>query len=131
MDTATLDLALQALLNRLPPQNRQRLLHIIDSYPGVHFTRLPGPIQAEVQALLRSTASPSETRARPALPKTGARNGYSNGTRARLLKRDARTLSSLIGTDIKTGKPVSISQKARQQGLYVIGANGTGKTTLL
>ena len=138
MDTATLDPTLQTILNRLPPQNRTRLLRIIDAYPGVHFASLPGPIQAEVQALLRRTITPPGTRAHPVFSTTEARNAlpagqasHTNGTRARLHQRDISTLSSTIGMDRKTGRPVSISQKARQQGLYIIGATGTDKTTLL
>ncbi len=38
---------------------------------------------------------------------------------------------AIVGRDIKSGNDVGISQTARQQGLYVIGANGTGKSTLL
>jgi hypothetical protein len=38
---------------------------------------------------------------------------------------------SILGTDFRNGRGVAISQKARQQGLYIIGANGTGKSTLL
>jgi hypothetical protein len=41
------------------------------------------------------------------------------------------TLYSIIGTDLNKDVDVAISQKARLQGLHVIGANGTGKTTLL
>ncbi|MGH8651285.1 MAG: hypothetical protein ACREYE_03450 [Gammaproteobacteria bacterium] len=44
---------------------------------------------------------------------------------------DYSGLYSIIGTDLKKDIDVAISQKARQQGLYIIGANGTGKTTLL
>src|SRR5205823_7787572 len=43
---------------------------------------------------------------------------------------DAETYS-VIGTDLKTGQNITISQKARLQGLYIIGANGTGKSALL
>src|SRR5205823_3389213 len=44
---------------------------------------------------------------------------------------DYTALYSIIGTDLKEDIDVAISQKARQQGLYIIGANGTGKSTLL
>ncbi|MGI0023523.1 MAG: type IV secretory system conjugative DNA transfer family protein [Nitrososphaera sp.] len=40
-------------------------------------------------------------------------------------------LYSIIGTYLQKNIDVAISQKARQQGLYIIGANGTGKSTLL
>jgi hypothetical protein len=38
---------------------------------------------------------------------------------------------TILGSDRETGTDIVISQAARQQGLYVIGANGTGKSTLL
>ncbi len=43
---------------------------------------------------------------------------------------DADTYS-IIGTDVKTGRDVTISQKARLQSSYIIGASGTGKTALI
>src|SRR5918999_6336823 len=42
-----------------------------------------------------------------------------------------RTASSVLGLDVETGMEVMISLKDRFQGLYGIGATGTGKTTLL
>jgi Type IV secretion-system coupling protein DNA-binding domain len=53
-------------------------------------------------------------------------------TRAR---RNGRTPSpapsSVLGLDVATGMEVCIAQQDRLQGLYCIGANGTGKSTLL
>jgi hypothetical protein len=42
-----------------------------------------------------------------------------------------RQRASVLGTDLATGEEVIVTQLARQQGLYCIGVNGTGKTTLL
>jgi hypothetical protein len=39
--------------------------------------------------------------------------------------------SSFIGLDAQTNERVTISQSSRRQGLYIIGANGTGKTSLI
>jgi hypothetical protein len=39
--------------------------------------------------------------------------------------------SSKLGTDTQTGQIVELPQAARRQGLYIIGANGTGKTGLI
>jgi hypothetical protein len=39
--------------------------------------------------------------------------------------------SSVLGIDVLTGKPVTIPEESRAQGLYVIGKYGTGKSTLL
>jgi late competence protein required for DNA uptake (superfamily II DNA/RNA helicase) len=38
---------------------------------------------------------------------------------------------SKLGTDSDTGQIVELSQASRRQGLYIIGANGTGKTGLI
>jgi hypothetical protein len=38
---------------------------------------------------------------------------------------------SKLGTDIQTGHIVELPQASRRQGLYIIGANGTGKTGLI
>src|SRR5260370_33276858 len=38
---------------------------------------------------------------------------------------------SIIGKDIATNNFVQISEEARRQGLYIVGANGTGKSTLI
>ena len=44
---------------------------------------------------------------------------------------DSADNHSIIGTDLKTGKNITISQKERLQGLWIIGSNGTGKTSLI
>src|SRR5918999_838798 len=44
---------------------------------------------------------------------------------------DYNTLYSIIGTDLKEDINVAISLKARLQTTYLIGASGTGKTTLV
>jgi hypothetical protein len=38
---------------------------------------------------------------------------------------------SRLGKDIQTGKPVDVPQASRRQGLYIIGATGTGKSGLI
>jgi len=43
---------------------------------------------------------------------------------------DADTYS-IIGTDLKTGQSVTINKTAQLQGLWMVGANGTGKSSLL
>lgn len=60
--------------------------------------------------------------------------GINNGatqTTIPLLPPTQRQHASVLGRDLKTGKEVSITQKQRQQGLYCIGVNGTGKSVLL
>lgn len=140
MDTTVLNPMLQAILTSLSPEKLKRLTHIITTYPGVPFSELPKNIQHEVYALLAHGSSPpgpskppasAEIRRHPALSQGQPHNGHRNGPTARPLPIDPRPLVSFIGTDLKTGWPVTISQKARQQGLYIIGATGTGKTTLL
>src|SRR5438270_3806414 len=38
---------------------------------------------------------------------------------------------SILGTDTQTGQRVELPQTSRREGLYIIGATGTGKSTLL
>src|SRR2546429_8745192 len=38
---------------------------------------------------------------------------------------------SVLGTDTQTNQRVELPQASRRQGLYIIGANGTGKTGLI
>ena len=47
------------------------------------------------------------------------------------IDRDARSITTVLGTDTTTGREVGLTLEERFQGQYVIGANGTGKTTLL
>jgi ABC-type branched-subunit amino acid transport system ATPase component len=37
----------------------------------------------------------------------------------------------ILGKEVDTGEPVTLSTEDRKQGTYVIGVNGTGKTVLL
>lgn len=37
----------------------------------------------------------------------------------------------LLGTDVQSGQPVELGLRERQQGMYIIGRPGTGKTTLI
>jgi len=47
------------------------------------------------------------------------------------VNKDYTNFYSIVGSDLQKDTDVAISQKARLQGLYIIGANGTGKSTLL
>ena len=47
------------------------------------------------------------------------------------IDRDARIITTVLGTDATTGREVGLTLEERFQGMYVIGATGTGKTTLL
>jgi hypothetical protein len=38
---------------------------------------------------------------------------------------------TLLGTEVKCNQPVALSREGRRQGTYVLGINGTGKSTLL
>ena len=46
-------------------------------------------------------------------------------------KRTARQITTVLGTDTTTGQEVGLTLEERFQGLYAIGATGTGKTTVL
>src|SRR5713101_7897663 len=39
--------------------------------------------------------------------------------------------STLLGTDEKTGENIILYQSVRPQGVYILGTNGTGKSTLI
>ena len=65
------------------------------------------------------------------VPQAQAPNGHTNGTRTQPHAWDTTCILTVLGTISKTLAKVTISLKERLQGLYVIGANGTGKTTLL
>jgi hypothetical protein len=38
---------------------------------------------------------------------------------------------TLLGTEMQNGRPVELSSEGRRQGTYIVGINGTGKSTLL
>ena len=134
---------LEQLVNRLPKPLLDRLLALRRAYPTTPLTSLPEPIRHEVHRILTtaSTGSPQDAIQRPALPRAQARNGHANGARARRqhtvaryphVPGLARPLASLIGTDVKTGRPVVISQQpARLHTLYIPGVSGAGKTTMI
>jgi hypothetical protein len=61
----------------------------------------------------------------------GEKSNWQTHARASQPQQDYIRLYSTIGTDWKEDMDVAISQKARQQGLYIIGTTGTGKSTLI
>jgi len=102
--------------------------------PDTPFAKLPLDVRAEVKQILTS--------ATPQLPppqvvrQPQATNGHTslsgrqaNGTSSQLYAPH-ETARIVLGTDSKTGAAVTISLKELLQGLYGIGATGTGKTTL-
>src|SRR5205085_8191886 len=48
-----------------------------------------------------------------------------------LAEEERKSGVSIVGKDVETGQLVSMSQIRRRQGLYIIGVNGTGKSTLI
>jgi hypothetical protein len=133
---------IEQFLNQLPQPVRDRLLFLRRAYPKTPLTSLPEPVRHEVKQILTkaSTGSPPATRLHPtspgtirhsALPQAQARNGRQNGATARRQQPDTRTLASIIGTDVKTRRPVALPQHARLQTLYIPGVSGSGKTTII
>jgi hypothetical protein len=61
---------------------------------------------------------------------TGGRPPGSPRPATGVADRDERIIRTVLGTDIQSAEAVTISLKERLLGLYVIGATGTGKTTL-
>lgn len=148
------------VVEQLPQPLRDRLLALRIAHPTTPLQSLPEPVRAEVKCILTTATTGTDPATRlpptlqstmqlpatqhtrlhpplpgtsqhPAMPQAHSRTGHPNGATARYQHPDTSALLSVLGTDLKTRRPVAISQKARQQGLYAIGANGTGKTTLL
>jgi hypothetical protein len=132
---------IEKLLQYLPPSVIALLTAIKRANPDTPFEKLPAPVRGEVERIIKSSiaASPPATRPRPAVqdrslnpppsqsrPQTGERNGTAPQPRY----PDESSIVTVFGTNIKTGQEVTLSLKERYMGLYVIGATGTGKTTL-
>jgi hypothetical protein len=122
-----------------PVVNRLRFLW--RTYSQTPLESLPAPVRAEVKqilgdalgntpAVISRPPAPRQILTRPALSQRPAPNGHTNGTRPppRLPDENAITI---LGTDSQTSEAITLSLEERFQGLYVIGATGTGKTTLL
>jgi hypothetical protein len=80
----------------------------------------PQPIRPPVKTLPphpvpTKPPGPPDGRIKPPLPTT----------------RTARRITTVLGTDATTGQAIGLSLEERFQGLYIIGANGTGKTTVI
>jgi len=70
---------------------------------------------------------------RPAVAAQPPQNGHTQSARpapAHALA-DPSALTTIIGTDMKTARAVTITQRAKRQGVYLLGGNGTGKTTMV
>jgi Type IV secretion-system coupling protein DNA-binding domain len=74
---------------------------------------------------------PATVRATGALPHSQAPNGHPQVTLIPASAPKRQNPPTVLGNDCETGEEVSLSLNERLQGLYVIGATGTGKTTLL
>jgi hypothetical protein len=128
----------QRLFNRLPQPLRDRLIAWRVLYPNTPLTDLPPPVQAEVTQILTSALPehPSVSVPQPATAPAATESGQTNvantpTTKQLAVARTIAHLTTVIGTDTHTGREISLTQAAKQQGVYIIGANGTGKTSLL
>jgi type IV secretory system conjugative DNA transfer VirD4/TraG family protein len=137
------------LLRRLTQPAIDWLIAVKQANPDTPLEKLPEPVRTKVKQLLARAIPdspagicrmppPQHTLTRPAvqdaalhpaLPHRPAPNGHTNGTRPQPGFPD-ESMSTVLGPDCETGEPVTISLKERLLGLYVIGATGTGKTTL-
>src|SRR5438093_6311740 len=122
----------ETLLQHLPEPALTRLIVWKTAYPHTPLKYLPLPVRAEVKKILTSalastTANPP-TRPQPVVSTPVPPNGHPS---ARPAPRTLDTLTTIIGTETATARDISITQLAKQQGCYVIGVNGTGKTNLL
>src|SRR5947208_11950054 len=97
----------------------------------------PGPPRPTRPPVKKFPPKPGETpppgvpdaRPKPPLP-TGGRPPGAPRPGMGVTDRDARVISTVLGTDIQSGERVTISLKERYMGLYIPGATGTWKTTL-
>jgi hypothetical protein len=126
------------VLNALPQSLIDRLIDWKTAYPHTPLKYLPLPVRAEVKKILTSALTDSKppTRPQPVVSPPVPTNGHASAAPANGWTRPApaRTfaqLTTVIGTEIASGRDISITQHAKQQGCYVIGVNGTGKTSLL
>jgi hypothetical protein len=139
----------QNLLNRLPQPLRDRLMAWRVLFPNTPLKDLSPAVKEEVTQILTSTLpqNPPDSSPQPPLGNSGLRHpllpppavverlkalqsAYPHTPRPAPTSAIAQ-LSTIIGTDTHTGREISITQQAKQQGVYLIGANGTGKTSLL
>jgi hypothetical protein len=100
-----------------------------DSSHGTTPPRLPETAENKIPAPRARNTGP--------LQNGVTRNGHPNGTKPQphsvdlSADRQDESLLTVLGTDTKTGRLVTISLKERYLGQYDIGGTGTGKTTLL
>jgi hypothetical protein len=126
---------LENLLNHLPRPALERLIAWKAAYPNIPLKYLPLPVRAEVKQILSSALRsaqhappprPQPVVSPPAPPTNGHTNAHpTNGTPRPAPGRFVPNLSTVIGTDTTTERDIVITQEAKQQGCYVIGANGT------
>ncbi len=130
----------EKLLQRLPQPVLDRLIALRTAYPKTALKYLPLPVQAEVKQILTSaiptTGSTPASSPQPALSPPVPTNSQTGApqraaTKRPAIPRNSAHLTTVIGTDTHTGRDIEITQAAKQQGVYLIGANGTGKTNLL
>lgn len=134
----------EKFLRRLPKPALDTLITWRNAYPNTPLKYLPLPFRSEVERILSSAIAASGDKPAPkpqgvlspnittCLP-TGRTNGHisaqpANGTPRPAPARTIAHLTTVIGTDVKTGRDIAITQQAKQQGVYLLGANGTGKT---
>jgi ATPase subunit of ABC transporter with duplicated ATPase domains len=127
-------------LAKLPQAKLARLGEITSAYRGVPLEKLPGDLKREATEILwtvhkaarpnMNSSGQSTSRETTLQSQKNARQDHDETTPQ--AHKDYSKLYSIIGTDLHQKEmDIAISQNARQQGLYIIGANGTGKSTLL
>lgn len=56
---------------------------------------------------------------------------YQIGTTVQRMKLTAGATTTLLGTDLETGEKISVEDEMRERGMYVVGVQGTGKSSFL
>jgi hypothetical protein len=86
--------------------------------------------QPEARPSHMGTALPAPP-SRPAVAAQPPQNGHTQSPRPAHALASPSAFPTVLGADSKTGRDISITQKAKQQGVYLLGGNGTGKTTMV
>jgi hypothetical protein len=139
---------LQTKLNRLPHPVRTRLSALKDMCLATLRAFLPEPDDPPVKKVPPTPGRPSRPKTHPpqpgaakppSLPPPRPQPSPPNGQRPKGSARPGTTEddvdedkpTTLLGTDVTTGQKAWLSLNERFHATYCIGANGTGKSTLL
>ena len=110
-----------------------RKLFSLEGLPEPQKSAQSSPVERAPQTSQRAqnTASAAPGLASGSPPHSQATNGQQQVPLTLTSAAPAQNLPTVLGSDCETNDAVRLSLEERFQGLYVIGANGTGKTTVI